>query len=135
MVKFMKGHSGNPGGRPKKNAELVEAARERTQAALETLEQIMTNKRAPAAARVAAANEILDRGWGRPTQDMLVEAELTATINAQAFIRPATYEEWLKLKDMTTVASSLKNVANIIDAVSVRDGVAMIADDRAKSVG
>jgi len=28
----------------------------------------MDNNRAPASARVAAANAILDRGWGRPTQ-------------------------------------------------------------------
>jgi hypothetical protein len=135
MTKFLKGYSGNPGGRPKKNAELVEAARERTQAALDTLESIMVNKRAPAAARVAAAREMLDRGWGRPTQDMMVEAELTATINAQVFVRPSTYEEWLKLKEMTVAASSQKNIVNIIDAAPVRHELAMIVDAREKSVG
>lgn len=98
MSKFAKGVSGNPGGRPKKNDEFVQAARDQTMSALETLSAIMTNKRAPAAARVAAAREMLDRGWGRPTQDVRLETELTATINAQAFVRASTYADWLEMR-------------------------------------
>lgn len=36
--------------------------------ALETLAEIMKDVEAPAAARVSAANAILDRGYGRPVQ-------------------------------------------------------------------
>lgn len=79
MAMFQKGASGNPGGRPKKSDDLVRAARDKTVVALDTLTSIMANRRAPAAARVAAAREILDRGWGRPTQDVRLEAELTDT--------------------------------------------------------
>ena len=110
MTKFQKGLSGNPGGRPRKNDDLVQAARDKTHAALDTLTSIMSNKRAPAAARVAAAREILDRGWGRPTQDVRLEAELSATIHTQAFIRPRTYAEWFELLSYSATAQKARVV-------------------------
>lgn len=131
MSKFAKGISGNPGGRPKKNDDLVQAARSQTLVALDTLATIMANKRAPAAARVAAAREILDRGWGRPTQDVRLEAELTATINTQAFIRPSTYAEWLEMRLCPTVAKKPEVVEIAADN---RPAPPMIADDRSESV-
>ncbi len=65
---FVKGQSGNPGGRPKEIAHVRELARSRTVEAVETLTDIMRNPDEPAAARVRAAETLLDRGWGRPTQ-------------------------------------------------------------------
>jgi hypothetical protein len=65
---FKPGQSGNPGGRPKGDIELRRAARGRTAEALETLINIMRNQKAPAAARVTAAEAILSRGWGKPVQ-------------------------------------------------------------------
>ena len=59
---FPKGQSGNPGGRPRVLADVQELARAKSPKALETLEQIMLNEKAPPAARVAAANGLLDRG-------------------------------------------------------------------------
>ena len=44
---------------------LVDMARALTPAALKTLETIMLDPQAPAAARATCANSILDRGWGR----------------------------------------------------------------------
>lgn len=49
-------------------AEIRSLARGHTEAALNTLAGIMNQPEAPPAARVAAANSILDRGWGKPTQ-------------------------------------------------------------------
>jgi hypothetical protein len=67
---WKKGQSGNPAGRPRDDACLRELARERTEAALDTLTAIMKNPKAPAAARVSAATAILDRGYGRPCQQL-----------------------------------------------------------------
>lgn len=43
-------------------------ARTHTSTAISVLAEIMQNGENPAAARVAAANSLLDRGWGRTTQ-------------------------------------------------------------------
>ena len=65
---FKKGQSGNPGGRPRKDIRLVELAQEQTQKALDTLVRIMGDEEAPHAARLTAANSILDRAHGKPRQ-------------------------------------------------------------------
>ena len=132
MAKFARGVSGNPGGRPKRNDDLVQAARDKTEAALDTLASIMSDKRAPAAARVAAARELLDRGWGRPTQDVRLEADLTATINTQAFIRPRTYAEWLEVRRCSTLVVEAEAVKIAADN---RQEPLLLADARPKSVG
>ena len=65
---FQKGVSGNPGGRPKVLGDVQELARQQSPEAINTLVTIMQNEKAPHAARVAAANSLLDRGYGKPTQ-------------------------------------------------------------------
>lgn len=72
---FKKGQSGNPGGRPKADKRLKELAREKTELALNTLIAIAENGKESASARVAAANAILDRGWGKPTQAVVGDPE------------------------------------------------------------
>jgi hypothetical protein len=63
-----KGHSGNPGGRPKAVVEVQTIARKHTADALKALAAIVNDKKAPASARAASAQILLDRGWGKPTQ-------------------------------------------------------------------
>jgi hypothetical protein len=74
---FKPGVSGNPGGRPKRTqtikvrkivADAKAAACELTQDAIDTLSSVMKDAKAPPAARVGAANAILDRAHGRPSQ-------------------------------------------------------------------
>lgn len=79
---FQKGHSGNPGGRPKYPAELWRAAQALCPEALQILVSIARNLKLPAGARVMAANSILDRGLGKPKEHVRVDmfknaAELT----------------------------------------------------------
>lgn len=50
--------------------DLRSLARSHTETAINTLAGIMKEPRAPHSARVAAASYLLDRGWGRPKQDV-----------------------------------------------------------------
>ena len=65
---FKKGFSGNPGGRPREVGDLRELAREHTEEALQAIIAVMNDPEAPAAARVAAAGLIWDRGYGKAVQ-------------------------------------------------------------------
>ena len=89
---FQKGQSGNPGGRPKILADVRELARAHTASAMDALVQIVEDENAPPAARVTAANSLLDRGYGKP------EAKIDANISRHAVIRGpepcASVEEW-----------------------------------------
>jgi hypothetical protein len=52
----------------KTSTEIRSLARSHTKTALNVLVGIMRSKDATAAARVSAANAVLDRGWGKATQ-------------------------------------------------------------------
>jgi len=65
---FVRGSSGNPGGRPKQDVTVAELARLHGVAAIEVFIQVMNNEKNPASVRVAAAEKVLDRGYGRPVQ-------------------------------------------------------------------
>jgi hypothetical protein len=53
---------------PRALTEIRSLARSHSRTALNVLVGVMRSKDATAAARVAAANAILDRGWGKATQ-------------------------------------------------------------------
>jgi hypothetical protein len=53
---------------PKAVTEIRSLARSHTRTALNVLVAVMRNTKATPPARVAAANALLDRGWGKPTQ-------------------------------------------------------------------
>jgi len=82
-------------GRPKGSlnkatATVKEAAQAFTNDALEVLAKIMKSGESEAA-RVAAANSILDRGHGKPKQSLDVEADVKATITRieRQIVRPS----------------------------------------------
>ena len=123
---FEKGKSGNPGGRPKVIGEVQTLARQYTKEAIETLRDIMQNKKAPPAARGFAANSILDRGYGRPSQtinsgpsdkalDQMTDAELIAIITNElkmmnlSVVPVENNEEQPKMMDMRITGAAPRN--------------------------
>jgi len=62
--RFLVGVSGNPGGRPREVGDVRELARAHTEEAVETLVDLMRHAKSDAA-RGAAAQALLDRGYGK----------------------------------------------------------------------
>jgi hypothetical protein len=70
---WQKGESGNPGGRPKVAAEVLELARQYGAEAIDRIVSLMRSKNEAVAIR--AAETLLDRGYGRPRQAVALENE------------------------------------------------------------
>jgi hypothetical protein len=86
---FPKGCSADPGGMPKNPkairvrqvmADVKELPRLEGPGAVRQLAAITKDERAPHAARVSAANSLLDRGYGRPAQSVDVTANVRAVL-------------------------------------------------------
>lgn len=81
---FQKGQSGNPGGRPKENAEVTELARTHSLEAIQRLVELMRQAEDKKLAK-AAADSLLDRGLGRPAQSVALSGA----------VAQISHEEWL----------------------------------------
>ena len=92
---FQRGQSGNPGGRPKLPADIREAFKAKAPQALEVLTRCLQSDDDRIA--MMAAQAILDRGYGRPTQSIDVREDgPTVRYIAEMPIKDKTTEEWLK---------------------------------------
>jgi hypothetical protein len=72
-MKFPKGKSGNPGGRPKVLGEVQALARQYAPTAIVELARLAL-KAKNETARIAAIRELFDRGYGRSRQAMEITA-------------------------------------------------------------
>jgi hypothetical protein len=72
-MKFRKGESGNPGGRPKVLGEVQELARQYAPTVIVELARLALRAKNETA-RIAAIRELLDRGYGKPRQALEVSA-------------------------------------------------------------
>ena len=91
--KFIAGHSGNPGGRPKDEFKVAELARSYTVEAVETLVDLMRHS----TVRGTASQALLDRGWGKAKVEV-------ATSGGQSYIEALqAAAEVIKLKSDSAV--------------------------------
>ncbi|NDB69658.1 MAG: HEAT repeat domain-containing protein [Methylocystaceae bacterium] len=103
--RFLTGQSGNPTGRPKIIGELKELAAQHTPQAIQTLADIMNDAEAPPAARVAASTALLDRVYGRPSQNIEAKVETVDAGKAMAEV----------LMALTAKAKARRMTSEIID--------------------
>lgn len=73
--RFVKGSSGNAGGRTKLPDDLKQAFREASPMALETLKRVLLDEDAKDSDKIRAAEIVLDRAYGKPTQSVNVDTE------------------------------------------------------------
>jgi hypothetical protein len=113
-------HSGmqspNPAGRPKAPktvAEVRELAREKTGAMIEFLSKTALNAKAPFNARVAAAIEVLNRGWGRPHQSMDLNHGVQDGL--AAFLEQIDGRHKIRTIEGTTVGPALEVKQSLLD--------------------
>lgn len=67
---WRKGQSGNPGGRRRVDPAVRKLAIGHSIEAIETMVEVMRNRKAGPSVRLAAAVAILDRGHGRPPSEL-----------------------------------------------------------------
>lgn len=75
MAKWVKGQSGNPGGRKKLPEDVVGLARKHTVDAMQVLADILLHSDHDPS-RVRAAEILLNRGWGTAPQVVQIDGEI-----------------------------------------------------------
>jgi hypothetical protein len=106
---FVPGRSGNPGGRPKGGVDVQALARQHTPAAIQALVAALASPRE----RVAAAQVLLDRAWGRVPQAVVGDAG-----------RPLLVD--FRWSDGTSCGQAQPDAATIIEAEPADTGTSMI---------
>ncbi|MGZ8096730.1 MAG: hypothetical protein ACXWUD_10885 [Methylosarcina sp.] len=77
------GSGRKPGSINKATADLKGMARQYSAQALTILAELMQDPEVPPAARIQAAREVLDRGYGKPTQSLDISGEIKPVDTAE----------------------------------------------------
>lgn len=79
--------SRNPRGRPKKDYDLAKEAQKHARAAIQALAECVQDRKASYQARISAAGELLDRGFGKAPQSLDVKHTMTIGEEFDRFVR------------------------------------------------
>ena len=83
---FKPGQSGNPGGRPISVKGYVDKRTRHGRSEIDTLYRISHDPKAGAAARISAANSLLDRLYGKPSQAVEVSGPDGGPVELRALV-------------------------------------------------
>lgn len=86
---FVPGHSGNPGGRPKKSTRLLEMG----EYAEEQIYKMMQNPKTPRGIRVDLYKYVHDKAFGRATQAVDVDGKMDQTVSTTVKFE-GVLDEW-----------------------------------------
>ena len=105
-------------------------ARKYTVQAIETLVHVMRAPQAPPAARVLAANSLLDRGWGKAAQLVAVDGEIRQLVEVKLNVVTPN-----NLEQTTTKLLTNPEKSNDINAVDLSDTPSTPTDGTRDRVG
>ena len=133
---FKPGQSGNPAGRPPRWSNLKEYIDKRThhgRSEIDTLYRISHDPQAPSAARISAANSLLDRLYGKPSQAVEVSGpdggpvEMRALVaHMAATLTEAQLDALIAAKDAALVALAPKQ--QLLPPVGITATVETVAE-------
>ncbi len=118
--RWKKGESGNPGGKRRDHSAVKELARKNSRTALLVLISIMKDRGQKAVSRIAAANAVLDRGYGKVAQEVQVKGTGDkGQIEIQHMTKALSTDELYNMRAMLTKVGAVVIEA---DSVPLLDG-------------